>query len=214
MPRGSLITIEGLDGAGKSTLAQALAETIAARGQRVELLREPGGVDVSERIRALVKDPALTIAPRTEALLYAAARAQLVDERLAPLLTDGATVLLDRYVDSSLAYQGAARGLGVERVREINRFATGAIEPDRTLLLRIAPAAGRARQAQRAESPDRLESEDEAFFARIAAAYDELARSEPERIRVLDASLAPERVLADALAQLDDLLAATGRAQG
>ena len=214
MPRGSLITIEGLDGAGKSTLAQALAETIAARGQRVELLREPGGVDVSERIRALVKDPALTIAPRTEALLYAAARAQLVDERLAPLLTDGATVLLDRYVDSSLAYQGAARGLGVERVREINRFATGAIEPDRTLLLRIAPAAGRARQAQRAESPDRLESEDEAFFARIAAAYDERARSEPERIRVLDASLAPERVLADALAQLDDLLAATGRAQG
>jgi dTMP kinase len=212
--RGSLITIEGLDGAGKSTLAQALAETIAARGQRVELLREPGGVDVSERIRALVKDPGLTIAPRAEALLYAAARAQLVDERLAPLLTDGATVLLDRYVDSSLAYQGAARGLGVERVREINRFATGAIEPDRTLLLRIAPAAGRARQAQRAESPDRLESEDEAFFARIAAAYEELARSEPERIRVLDASLAPERVLADALAQLDDLLAPTGRAQG
>lgn len=214
MGRGCLITIEGLDGAGKSTLAKALAETISARGQRVELLREPGGVDVSERIRALVKDPALTIAPRTEALLYAAARAQLVDERLAPLLTGGATVLLDRYVDSSLAYQGAARGLGVERVREINRFATGAIEPDRTLLLRIAPADGRARQAQRAESPDRLESEDESFFARIAAAYDELARTEPERIRVLDASIAPERVLADALAQLADLLGATGRAPG
>jgi dTMP kinase len=212
--RGSLITIEGLDGAGKSTLARALAEAVAARGRRVELLREPGGVDVSERIRALVKDPALAIAPRAEALLYAAARAQLVDERLAPLLTEGAIVLLDRYVDSSLAYQGAARGLGVERVREINRFATGAIEPDRTLLLRIAPAAGRARQAQRAESPDRLESEDESFFARIAAAYDELARAEPQRIRVLDASLAPERVLADALAALDDLLAPAGRTPG
>ena len=211
MARGSLITIEGLDGAGKSTLAAALAETIAARGQRVELLREPGGVDVSERIRALVKDPALAIAPRTEALLYAAARAQLVDERLTPLLGDGAIVLLDRYVDSSLAYQGAARGLGVERVREINRFATGAIDPDRTLLLRIAPAAGRARQAERAQSPDRLEREDESFFARIAAAYDELARAEPERIRVLDAGLAPERVLADALAELDDLLASAGR---
>jgi dTMP kinase len=209
--RGSLITIEGLDGAGKSTLARALAEAIAARGQRVELLREPGGVDVSERIRALVKDPALAVAPRAEALLYAAARAQLVDERLAPLLGDGAIVLLDRYVDSSLAYQGAARGLGVERVREINRFATGPLQPDRTLLLRITPAAGRARQVQRAESPDRLESEDESFFARIAAAYDELARSEPERIRVLDASMAPERVLADALAELDDLLAPTGR---
>jgi dTMP kinase len=212
--RGSLITIEGLDGAGKSTLAQALAEAIAARGQRVELLREPGGVDVSERIRALVKDPALTIAPRTEALLYAAARAQLVDERLEPLLAEGAIVLLDRYVDSSLAYQGAARGLGVERVREINRFATGALEPDRTLLLRIAPAAGRARQAQRAESPDRLESEDETFFACIAAAYDELARSEPERIRVLDATLTPAGVLFDALTELEDLLAPTGRAPG
>jgi dTMP kinase len=209
--RGSLITIEGLDGAGKSTLAKALAEAIAARGRRVELLREPGGVDVSERIRALVKDPALAIAPRTEALLYAAARAQLVDERLTPLLADGAIVLLDRYVDSSLAYQGAARGLGVERVREINRFATGAIEPDRTLLLRIAPAAGRARQAQRPQSPDRLEREDESFFARIAAAYEELARAEPERIRVLDAGLAPERVLAEALAQLEDLLTPAGR---
>ena len=123
-------------------------------------------------------------------------------------------MLLDRYVDSSLAYQGAGRGLGVEQVREINRFATGAVEPDRTLLLRIAPAAGRARQAERAESPDRLESEDASFFARIAAAYDELARAEPERIRVLDASLAPERVLADALAELADLLAPTGRAPG
>jgi dTMP kinase len=212
--RGCLITIEGLDGAGKSTLAKALAEAIAARGQRVELLREPGGVDVSERIRALVKDPTLTIAPRTEALLYAAARAQLVDERLAPLLADGAIVLLDRYVDSSLAYQGAARGLGVERVRAINRFATGAVEPDRTLLLRIAPAAGRARQAQRAESPDRLESEDESFFARIADAYDELARAEPERIRVLDASLTPAGVLFDALTELEDLLAPPGRAPG
>jgi dTMP kinase len=209
--RGSLITIEGLDGAGKSTLAKALAEAIAARGRRVELLREPGGVDLSERIRALVKDPALAVAPRAEALLYAAARAQLVEERLAPLLTDGALVLLDRYVDSSLAYQGAARGLGVERVREINRFATGAIEPDRTLLLRIAPAAGRARQMQRAQSPDRLEREDESFFASIAAAYEELARAEPERIRVLDASLAPERVLADALGELEDLLAPAGR---
>jgi dTMP kinase len=212
--RGRLITIEGLDGAGKSTLASALRDALSERGRRVELLREPGGVELSERIRALVKDPQLSVGARAEALLYAAARAQLVDERVAPLLDDGTDVLLDRYVDSSLAYQGAARGLGVERVREINRFATGAIEPDRTLLLRIAPAAGRARQAQRAESPDRLESEDEAFFACIAAAYDELARAEPERIRVLDASLTPAGVLFDALTELDDLLAPTGRAPG
>ncbi len=203
--RGRLITIEGLDGAGKSTLARALRDALAADGHRVELLREPGGVELSERIRALVKDPALSVAPRAEALLYAAARAQLVEQRIAPLLDAGVDVLLDRYVDSSLAYQGAARGLGVERVRDVNRFATGALEPDRTLLLQIAPADGRARQAGRGEPPDRLEGEDAAFFERIADAYDELAAAEPQRIRVLDASGTPARVLFDALEQLADL---------
>jgi dTMP kinase len=204
--RGKLITIEGLDGAGKSTLARALAETLDARGLRVELLREPGGVETSERIRALVKDPALSVAPRTETLLYAAARAQLVEQRLLPLLGEGAIVLLDRYVDSSLAYQGAARALGIEQVREINNFATGALQADRTLLLRISPAAGRARQTARDERPDRLEQEDAEFYACIAAAYDELAAAEPDRIRVLDASFTPATVLADALTALDDVL--------
>jgi dTMP kinase len=202
---GTLITIEGLDGAGKSTLADALQERLAARGTPVELLREPGGVEVSERIRALVKDPALAVLPRTEALLYAAARAQLVEERLQPLLRGGAAVLLDRFLDSSLAYQGAGRALGVEDVRAINLFATGGLSPDRTLLLRIAPADGRARQHQRALEPDRLERESEDFFARIAAAYEELARAEPERIRPIDATQGPEQVLSDALAALEDL---------
>jgi len=204
--RGRLITIEGIDGAGKTTLARALAEAIAARETAVELLREPGGVETSERIRALVKDPALAVSPRAEALLYAAARAQLVHERVEPLLDAGTCVLLDRYVDSSLAYQGAARGLGVEAVREINRFATGRLEPDRTLLLRISAADGRARQADRGELPDRLEQEHESFFAEIATAYDELAAAEPERIRVLDASATPARVLFDALEQIADLI--------
>jgi len=204
--RGRLITIEGLDGAGKSTLADALARELAARGSRVELLREPGGVEVSERIRSLVKDPALAVSPRTEALLYAAARAQLVEERLEPLLHEGAFVLLDRFVDSSLAYQGAGRSLGVEQVRAINLFATGLLEPDRTLLLRISPAAGRARQRERALEPDRLEREGEDFFAAIASAYEELARAEPRRIRVIDATQPPERVLRDALAAVEDLL--------
>jgi dTMP kinase len=203
--RGTLITIEGLDGAGKSTLAASLARELRARGSRVELLREPGGVEVSERIRALVKDPQLAVAPRAEALLYAAARAQLVDERLEPLLAEGALVLLDRFVDSSLAYQGAGRGLGVEEVRAINLFATGALVPDRTLLLRIAPADGRLRQRERADVPDRLERESERFFAAIAAAYEELARAEPRRIRVIDAGATPQRVLADALEALSDL---------
>jgi dTMP kinase len=204
--RGKLITIEGIDGAGKSTLALALVRALAAREHRVELLREPGGVDVSERIRALVKDPALAVAPRAEALLYAAARAQLVEELLEPLLERGTLVLLDRFVDSSLAYQGAGRELGVEEVRQINAFATGGLTPDRTLLLRIDPVLGRARQDERAQEPDRLELEDERFFATIAAAYEELAREEPARIRAIDAGQSPADVLRDALAAIEDLL--------
>jgi dTMP kinase len=204
--RGRLITIEGIDGAGKSTLAAALEPALAARGIDVVALREPGGVRVAERIRALVTDPGLEIDARAEALLYAAARAQLVAELVEPTLAGGRSVLLDRFVDSSLAYQGAGRSLGVEQVRAINLFATGGLVPDRTLLLRISPADGRARQHERAWEPDRLERESEDFFAAIAAAYDELARAEPARIRVIDARQPPERVLHDALAAVADLL--------
>ena len=195
-----LITVEGLDGAGKTTLIAALARELEARGAPVLVLREPGGVEVSERIRALLADPALEIDPRAEALLYAAARAQLVAEQLRPLLEAGDTVLLDRFVDSSLAYQGAGRGLGVEEIRALNEFGTGGLRPDRTLLLRIDPAAGLARISDR--PADRLEREDHAFFAAVAAAYDELAAAEPDRIAVIDASQPPEAVLADALAAL------------
>jgi dTMP kinase len=161
-----------------------------------------GGVELSERIRALVKDPALRVDPRAEALLYAAARAQLVAERLEPLLADGATVVLDRFVDSSLAYQGAARGLGVEEVRAINAFATGELVPDRTLLLRLDARTGRSRQGERGETPDRLEREADAFFDAIARAYDDLAAAEPQRFVVLDATRPAEDVLAAALAAL------------
>ncbi len=205
MSGGRLITIEGLDGAGKTTLASGLADALRTRGLRVELLREPGGVAASERVRELVKDPGLHVTPRAEALLYAAARAQLVEELLRPLLEQGAIVILDRFLDSSLAYQGAARGLGVEQVREINRFGTGGLEPDRTLLLRVDPAIGRARLDGRDEHPDRLEREPQAFFAAISAAYDELAEAEPQRIRVIDASAAPDEVLAAALVEIEDL---------
>jgi dTMP kinase len=204
--RGRLITIEGLDGAGKSTLADALAAELAGRGLEAEALREPGGVEASERIRALVKDASLRVDGRAEALLYAAARAQLVQERLRPALQAGAIVLVDRFTDSSLAYQGAGRELGVEEVAAINRFATAGIVPDRTLLLRIDPARGRERQRGRALEPDRLELEEEAFFARVARAYDELAQAEPRRIRVLDALLPPGDLLREALAAIDDLL--------
>ena len=203
--RGRLITIEGLDGAGKTTLAEGLASALRADGREVTLLREPGGVELSERIRALVKDPALAVDPRAEALLYAAARAQLVAERVAPALAAGTWVLLDRFVDSSLAYQGAGRGLGVDAVRAVNLFATGGLAPDRTLLLRVDAGTRATRQAVRGEVPDRLEREDGAFFDAIGAAYDELAAAEPGRFRVLDASLEPDAVLAAARAALSDL---------
>ncbi len=204
--QGTLITIEGLDGAGKSTLAAGLAAALQARGVPATLLREPGGVVLSERIRTLVKDPSLTVDPRAEALLYAAARAQLVAEKLKPLLDAGACVLLDRFVDSSLAYQGAGRGLGMDAVAAINDLATGGLQADRTLLLRLDPAAGRARQRGRGEAPDRLEQEPDPFFDRIRAAYDELAAGDPARFRVLDATASAPDVLAAAVAAVDDLL--------
>jgi dTMP kinase len=206
MTRGRLITIEGIDGAGKTTLATALRDALSAQGHDVHLLREPGGVRAAERIRELVKDPDSRIGPRAEALLYAAARAQLVDEALGPLLARGGLVLLDRFVDSSLAYQGAGRQLGIDAVREINDFATGGLAPDRTLLLRLPAAQGRARSRDRAAPLDRLEREADEFFHRISAAYDQLAAADPARITVIDASQASEQVLADALASIADLV--------
>ena len=190
-----LISVEGLDGAGKTTLIAGLARALGATA-----LREPGGVALSERIRGLVADPALEVDPRAEALLFAAARAQLVAERLRPLLEQGETVVLDRFVDSSLAYQGGGRELGVEAIRALNAFGTGGLTPDRTLLLRIDPAAGRARIAGRAA--DRLERAGGEFFARVAQTYDALAAAEPDRFIVLDATEAPDTVLATALKAL------------
>ena len=206
MPRGRLITLEGIDGAGKTTLAASLLAVLKARDIDVVLLREPGGVQASERIRELVKDPSARIGSRAEALLYAAARAQLVEEALEPLLAAGTWVLLDRFVDSSLAYQGAGRDLGIDAVRQVNEFAIGDLRPDRTLLLAIDPQAGRSRLGGREDSADRLEGESEEFFSRIGAGYAELARHEPERIRVLDATRPPEGVLNAAVAELEDLL--------
>jgi dTMP kinase len=205
--RGRLVTIEGLDGTGKTTLADALAAALRARGLHVELLREPGGVALAEQIRGLVQDPALDVDPRAEALLYAAARAQLVAERVGPLLDAGRWVLLDRFVDSSLAYQGGGRGLGADAVGAVNAFATGGLTPDRTLLLRADPGTRAARRDARAQSPDRLELAGEGFFARAGAGYDALAAADPERIRVLDAGGPPDGVLAAALAALEDLVA-------
>ncbi len=190
-----LITVEGLDGAGKTTLVAGLAEHLDAT-----VLREPGGVELSERIRTLVQDPSLHVDPRAEALIYAAARAQLVAERLEPLLEADTTVILDRFVDSSLAYQGGGRRLGVDEIRALNAFGTAGLVPDRTLLLRVAPEVGLARIAGR--EADRLERAGGEFFARVAMTYDELAAAEPHRFVVLDAALPPDTVLAHAIEAL------------
>jgi dTMP kinase len=207
MPRGKLITIEGIDGAGKTTLALALLAALQARGLDARQLREPGGVRAAELIRGLVKDPQLRIGARAEALLYAAARAQLVEEAIEPLLDASVYVLLDRFVDSSLAYQGAGRELGIDAVRAINEFATGSLTPDLTLLLSVDPRLGRRRSQERSAPPDRLEREEDQFFERVAGAYAELAAACPQRIRTLDASQLPEAVLEQALAAIDEVLA-------
>ena len=206
MSDGRLITIEGIDGAGKTTLARSLRDALSEREIDVRMLREPGGVRAAELIRELVKDPELEIGARAEALLYAAARAQLVEQAVRPLLELGAWILLDRFVDSSLAYQGAGRELGIEAVRAINEFATNGLRPDRTLLLAIEPVLGRSRSTQRADPLDRLEREQAAFFARTASAYLELWAADVDRIRRIDASQPPDQVLAAALGAIADLL--------
>jgi dTMP kinase len=170
------------------------------------LLREPGGVPAAERIRELVIDPDLHVTARTEALLYAAARAQLVEQAIEPLLGEGRWLLLDRFIDSSLAYQGGGRQLGIDSVRAINEFAIRTARPDRTLLLTIDADLGRCRSRSRAGRPDRLEREQNDFFDRTAAAYLELAAEDPDRIRKIDATRPADEVLAAALEALADLL--------
>ena len=203
---GRLITIEGLDGSGKSTLVAGLTAELESRSVPVTALREPGGVELAERLRDLVKNPSLEVNARAEALIYAAARAQLVSELVLPLLEEGRFVVLDRYIDSSLAYQGAGRGLGVEAVAQINQFASGGLTADRTLYLRVDAATRAARIGARGETADRLELAGDEFFALAAEAYDELAAGEPTRIRVLDGAAAPEAVLEAAIDALGDLL--------
>jgi dTMP kinase len=160
----------------------------------------------------VVIDPDLHVSARTEALLYAAARAQLVEEAIEPVLNTGTWLLLDRFIDSSLAYQGGGRQLGIDAVRAINDFAIRTAVPDRTLLLLIDPERGRSRSSSRAQPPDRLEREQDVFFDRTNAAYLQLHAQDPKRIRKIDASLPLDQVLAAALDELADLLPGTAAA--
>ena len=177
------ISLEGIDGSGKSTQAKLLAQEL---GGDTVLLREPGGTDVGEKIREVLKDPELELDPLAELLLFLAARDQLVSEVIRPALEADRDVVCDRFSDSSVAYQGVARDLGVERVEEMCDFATGGLWPDVTILLRIDP--GRASKRIGRRKADRFEGEGMELQRKVAEGYDEVVRRHPDRVRVVDAT--------------------------
>jgi len=197
---GLFVTFEGVDRAGKTTQARMLCDAL---GERAVAVREPGGTPVGERVRELLKDPAAEVGPHAEALLFAAARAELVDGVIRPALEAGSVVVSDRYLDSSLAYQGDARGLGVEEVARVNRFATGGLEPDITFLLELDLAEAAARGSE----PDRFESEGRGLQEQVRDSYARLAAADPERWLRLDAGRPPGEVHADVLEAVERALA-------
>jgi dTMP kinase len=194
------IALEGVDGSGKTTQAARLAEAL---GPETLLVREPGGTAAGERIRELLKEPGIRLDPMAELLLFCAARAQLVEEVIRPALDAGKTVVCDRFGDSSVAYQGNARGLGAERVEELCDLATGGLWPDLTILLRLHPEVAAERIAAEGRAADRFEGEGMELQRLVAEGYEEAAGRHPERIHVVDASGAPDDVHAAVLAEVE-----------
>ena len=192
--RGLFVTFEGIDRSGKTTQARLLCEALDALG-----VREPGGTPAGERVRELLKDASVPLGSEAEALLFAAARAELVAHVIRPALDAGRVVVSDRFLDSSLAYQGGARGLGIEEVEQVNRFATGGIVPDLTFLLELSPAAA----AARAGESDRFEDEGMALQAAVLEAYERLVAADPARWRRVDAARSPAEVHAEVLAEVE-----------
>ena len=206
--RGVFITLEGPDGSGKTAQADRLRAAVAAAGREAILVREPGGTAAGERIRAILMDRGATagqLTQRTDALLFLAARSQLVETVIQPALERGAVVISDRYLDSTLAYQGYGGGLDVEALRIVGRFATGGLRPDLTLLFDVSVEVGLARKSD-AETT-RFEAHfDRAFHERVRAGYLALAVAQPDRWVVLDASAPEADVLAAALHAVEALL--------
>lgn len=181
------ITFEGVDGSGKSTQVDMLVRKL---GGRTISLREPGGTEAAERIRRVLADPDAPLDQTAELLLFCAARADLVSRVIRPALDRGRTVICDRFSDSTIAYQGVARGLGLLKVRDINEIATGGLKPDLTLLLEVEPAVGLGR----AESDDRFEAEGVRFQEMVAEGYDDIARREPGRVVKISGDGTPDEV--------------------
>ena len=204
-PRGILISIEGGEGAGKSTVREALQEVLLVRGFEVVLTREPGGTPAGEAIRSLLLDPSGTLFSETELLLMFASRAQLVRELVLPALERGAAVLTDRFTDASFAYQGGGRGIAMGTVAELERWAA-LIKPDLSFLLDVDVDVGMARARSRGAELDRIESEQHDFFERVRSTYLARAAAEPQRFRQVDASQPPAVVREKVQALLADWL--------
>ncbi|TBR39196.1 MULTISPECIES: dTMP kinase [Dyella] len=197
--RGKFISLEGGEGAGKSTLLNGLRAFLEGQGIDLQLTREPGGTPLGEAARAIVLDPALkNMSAEAELLLMFASRAQLVREVIEPALAAGRWVLCDRFTDASYAYQGGGRGQPVERIEQLEQWATDGLRPDLTLLLDLPVATGRARAAGRGDA-DRIEVEADGFFERVRGTYRARAAADAARFRVIDASLTPEQVLQQAI---------------
>lgn len=193
--RGLFVTFEGIDRSGKTTQARLLCDAL---GDEALGVREPGGTEAGEHVRRLLKDPEVPLGSEAEALLFAAARAELVARVIRPALEDGRVVVSDRFLDSSLAYQGGARGLGVDEVERVNRFATGGLVPDLTFLLEIDTATA----SRRAGESDRFEDEGAALQQVVLETYERLVASEPGRWRRIDATRAPEDVHGEVMAEV------------
>ena len=194
------ISLEGIDGSGKTTQARRLAEAL---GADTLLIREPGGTDTGERIRELIKDPGLAVDPLAELLLFCAARAQLVNDVIVPAREAGRVVVCDRFSDSSIAYQGIARGLGADRVESLCDVATGGVWPDITFFLRLHPEVAAERIAAEGRAADRFEGEGLELQRQVATGYEEVAARHPERVKTIDASAEPDAIHAALVAELD-----------